>query len=249
MFKLFDRLFFMGAFSLGDCFVLSGVVHYYAERCQELHVPSRGEFLETLSTLYQDFPNIKVIPINSQDEEDVYVNEHKLSKILGTPLQGENIRGLILHPLWDQQLYANHELPFSLRYKNFKLPKDVNGANELYQTLVKDGTPYALVHRYTGDHPHGIPISIENFRSASGMSPIKIIDIDHTITNNMMQFLTLIKNASEIHCVASSFHCLVDSVETLSRLFFHDVREKTSMLVNSPWNNHKWIIVRYGQKF
>ena len=249
MFKLFDRLIFMAPYSLGDSFILSGIVHYYAERCHELHVPVRPEFFETLSTLYQDFSNIKIVIINSHEELDEYASNNKLSKILGTTLQSENIRGLRLHPLWDQQLYSNHELPFSLRYKNFKMPTNVAGSKELYQKLAGDGTPYALVHRYTGDHPYGIPINVENFRSACGMPPIKIIDIDHTITNNMLQFIDLIMNAREIHCVASSFHCLIDGINTNSRLYFHDVREKTSMLVNSPWNNNKWIIINYGQKF
>jgi RNAse (barnase) inhibitor barstar len=238
----------MAPFSLGDSFILSGIVHYYAERCEELHVPAQSNFLETLTTLYQDHPNIKVVCIEHADEVDDYAKENKLSKILGTRLQAENIRGLILHPLWDQQLYANHELPFSLRYKNFKLPKHVLGSDELYQRFINNDEPYGLIHRYTGDHPQGIPINVEHFRAVSGFTSIKLIDIDHTITTNMMHYLKLIKNAQEIHCVASSFHCLVDSIDVPAKLFFHDVREKTSMLVNSPWNNYKWTIVNYNQK-
>ena len=249
MFKLFDRLLFMAPFSLGDSFVVSGIVHHYAERCEELYVPVRGVFLETLTTLYQDYPNIKIVQIEHADEIEEFAKANNLSRILGTRLQAENVRGLILHPLWDQQLYANQELPFSLRYKNFKLPKHINGADELYHRLISNNEPYALIHRYTGDHPDGIPIHVQNFRSACGLPDIKLIDIDHNITNNMLQFVTLIKNAREIHCVASSFHCLVDSIETPAQLFFHDVREKTSMLVNSPWNNYRWNVIHYGQKF
>jgi hypothetical protein len=246
--KLFDRLYFQSGGSLGDCFVLSGIIHYYAEKTKELHVPAYPVYYKTIQTLYQDYKNIIVVSISNAEEEEEYVNSKKLSKILGGRVYGELIRGLYIHTLWDQQLYANHELPFSLRYKNFKLPKYINGEEELYQKL-SNNEPYVLVHRYTGDHPQGIPISIENFRSANGMTPIKIIDIDHTITDNMMQYVKLIKNAEEIHCVASSFHCLVDSIDTPARLFFHDVREKTSMLVNSEWNNNKWIIINYSQKF
>ena len=64
----------------------------------------------------------------------------------------------------------------------------------------------------------------------------------------MMQYVDLIKNAEEIHVVPSSFHCLVDSMETNASLYFHDIREKTSMAINSDWNNHRWTIVKYQNR-
>ena len=62
---------------------------------------------------------------------------------------------------------------------------------------------------------------------------------------DMMQYVKLIQHAEEIHCVPSSFHCLVDSIQTNAKLFFHDIREKTSMAVNTQWNNFKWNEVNY----
>ena len=159
-----------------------------------------------------------------------------------------NLKGVTLHPLWDLQQYSDHELPFHLRYTNFRLPKHVDGSEELFNKL-SNNEPYILVHRYTGEHPDGIPISIENFRSANGWPECKIIEINETITDNMMHYIKLIQNAEEIHVVPSSFHCLVDSMETKAKLFVHDVREKTSMMLNSPYNNHKWCIVNYNTKW
>jgi hypothetical protein len=63
-----------------------------------------------------------------------------------------------------------------------------------------------------------------------------------------MEYVELIKNAEEIHCIPSSFHCLVDGIETPAKLFFHDIREKTSMAVNSIWNNHRWTMVNYNPR-
>jgi hypothetical protein len=105
------------------------------------------------------------------------------------------------------------------------------------------------VHRQTGDHPKGLPINVSGFRHANGFPEIKIIDIVPEITNNMMQYVKLIQNAQEIHCVPSSFHCLVDSMPTSAKLFFHDIREKTAMAVNSSWNNEKWNMVNYAERF
>ena len=83
MIKIFDRLFFMGPMSLGDSFVLCGMVNHYADRCKELHVPADPRFFKTIKTLYQDHPNIRVVAM-PQDwhSEDLYVERHQLSRIL-----------------------------------------------------------------------------------------------------------------------------------------------------------------------
>jgi hypothetical protein len=105
------------------------------------------------------------------------------------------------------------------------------------------------VHRYTGDSLDGIPINIPGFRKSAGLNEnIQIIEIKEGITDDMMQYVKLIQNAQEIHCVASSFHCLVYSIQTNAKLYFHDIREKTSMAVNTQWNNFKWIEVFYDER-
>lgn len=249
MIKIFDKLFFIGAVGLGDSFVQSGMVHHYADRCNELHVPSQPKFYKTIKTLYQDCPNIKVVALEPNDEQHTqYAKAFGLSRILPIPLVQSTIRNFQIIPMWDIQHYSNYELSFGLRYSNFRLPKYINGSEELYKTL-SNREPYILIHRYTGDDPHGIPININTFRMHEGLrDDIKIIEIKEGITEDMMQFTKLIQYAEEIHCVPSSFHCLVDSIQTNAMLYFHDIREKTSMAVNSPWNNFKWRVVNYEQR-
>jgi hypothetical protein len=248
MIKIFDRLFFMGPMSLGDSFVLCGMVNHYADRCNELHVPADPRFFKTIKTLYQDHPNIRVVSM-PQDwhSENVYVERHQLSRILRIDLVHSIIKNFDITPMWDIQLYSNYELSFGLRYSNFRLPKHIEGSDELYNEL-SGGEPYILVHRFSNDFPVGAPINIPAFRAAGNLPDYKIIEIRDGITDNMMQYVKLIENAQEIHCIPSSFHCLVDSVPTQARLFFHDIREKTSMAVNSAWNDNKWIMVHYPER-
>ena len=249
MMKLYDKMFFIGTSSLGDCFVLAGIVNYYADRCNELHVPtmSGGQF-ETLSTLYQEHPSVKVILSESYNNNDTaYIEKHKLGRIMRVEYLRWPIRNYGIVPMWDLQLYSNYELSFGLRYSNFRLPKHIEGSEELYDQL-SGGVPYILVHRCTADHRSGIPIDIPAFRKMSNLPPIKIIEIREGITDNMMHYVKLIQNAQEIHVVPSSFHCLVDSIDTKAKLFFHDIREKTAMSVNSQWNNFKWVMVSYPER-
>jgi hypothetical protein len=249
--KEFDKLFVPCGGSLGDCFVFSGAVHYYADKTNELHLSVSPKFFETIKCLYQDYENIKLIPVTSNEEEGEYIKLNGLSRLLSVPLYSNTLGGVTYHPLFDLQLYSNLELSYRVRYENFRLPKHVNGAEELYQRLVSNNEPYILLHRYTGEHPEGIPISVEDFRYANGQPPIKIISVEPSITDNMMQYIDLIMNAEEIHVVPSSFFCLVDGIKTnlKTKLFYHDVRAKACVLVNSQWNNYKWNIINYGQKF
>jgi len=248
--KIFDRLFFTGPMSLGDAIVSSGIVHYYADRSNELHYPALPNFYETLNTLFKDSSNINVIPLLPYDQgEDQYVRDNNLSRILRPQMKEFVVEGHTLHPLWDMQFYEHYDLPFSLRYTNFRLPNNIEGSEELYQTL-SGGEPYILVHRFSGHHPGGIPIDIIGFRSSNGLPDIKIIEITEGITNNMMQYVTLIERAQEIHCVPSSFFCLVDSIwnRTNAALFYHDVRATTMMRINSEYNKNRWNIVEYANK-
>jgi len=249
MIKIFDRLFFLGSVGLGDSFVQSGMINHYADRCHELHLPARPSFYKTIKTLYQDHPSIKVVALDPVEELHAqYAKAHGLSRLLAIPLAQSNIKNYQIIPMWDIQHYSNYELSFELRYSNFRLPKHIEGSEELYQSLSL-GRPYILVHRYTGDNPDGIPINIQGFRGSVGLrEDINIIEIKEGITDDMMQFTKLIQCAEEIHCVPSSFHCLVDSIQTDAKLYFHDIREKTSMAVNTPWNNFKWIDVHYEQR-
>jgi len=251
-YKIYDRLFFAGMSALGDSFVMNGIVNYFADRCYELHVPCWDKYYDTTRCLYKDSDNIKVIPFAVVPEvlslEQDYVTKNGLSRVLRIDLIPSKIKNFSLNAMWDLQLYAAYELPFHLRYTNFRLPKNVEGSDELFQKLSLN-QPYVLVHSNTGDHPHGMPINIQGFRQGNNFPNINIIEVNPDITNNMMQYIKLIENAEEIHCVPSSFYCLVDSVSTRAKLFYHDCREKTAMAVNSPWNNHKWNIVNYVERF
>jgi hypothetical protein len=64
----------------------------------------------------------------------------------------------------------------------------------------------------------------------------------------MLQYKKLIENAAEIHCVASSFFNLVDSMifDLKGVPIFHDIRRNSLMKVNSRWNEYKWQVVTYG---
>jgi hypothetical protein len=250
--KKFNEIFFCGAMSLGDCFVMNAIVHEYAKISHKLVYPCKPEYFQTLQSLYQDCDNIQVVAFETTEQENAFITQHGLIKIFSPPIEGTHIHRAgcepeYIHIHWPQQIYENFDIVFSKRYSGFKMPKNIAGSQELYESMT-DGNPYVLVHRYTGDHPNGIPINITGFRKSVGLPDLPIIEIREGQTDNMLQYKTLIENAAEVHCVPSSFFCLVDSMQLPASCtpYFHDIRRNSLMKVNSRWNNHKWHMVNYS---
>ncbi len=252
--KQFDKIFFEGCVGLGDAFVMNAIVHHWARICNKLYYPARGEFFETIKCLYQDVPNIEVWRFYSTEQEEIFLNSYPdILKIKSFPLITQEIdrKGCELERIqihWQQQLYENWDIPYKMRYMDFHMPKNIPGVDELYNRLTEGVDDYVLVHRYASDHPEGIAIDIPSYRSHIGLPPKKIIEVRPGQAENMLQYKKLIENAAEIHCIASSFFNLVDSMifDIKGVPIFHDIRKNSLMKVNSRWNNWKWQVVTYG---
>jgi len=246
---IFDKLYFVGPMDLGDHFVHAGIINYYADRCNELHVPVKPHNYETVKTLFQENSHVIVFVLSENEEED-YIRRNNLGRINNYwPMFFTEINNCRTSLMWEEQCYLHYEVPFRARYDNFRLPRHIAESNDLFNRLTS-GKPYVLVHRITGLHPDGLPINIPLFRKMNNFSDLGIIEIKPGLTNNMMNFVKLIENAEEIHCVNSSFFCLVDSIykRTKMQLFFHDIRADSIVRVNNEYNENCWTKVLYSEK-
>ena len=247
--KLYDKLYFFGPMSLGDSIVYNGIAHYFLEKSNEIHIPTVPAWYNTIYSLYEDFSDIIVFPMHSIHEEEAYININKLSRLDRIPIFGFLKDGKNCSPLWDVQIYHFLELPYSIRYKYFKLPTNLNQAEILYNSLVNDEY-YVLTSSGRGDQPNGSTLFLEEIREKYHLpKDVQIINIDN-LSTNMMDYIHLIKNANEIHCVPSAFYCLVENMnkQIKAKLFMHMNRANTLMNINNKWNNNKWNILEYATK-
>lgn len=246
---MFDRLYMMTPLSLGDAFAVNGLIHHFGDMTDELYVPTGSEFYKTISSLYKEYVNIHVVAIDDVESENRFIFNNRLSRIKKPPIYTYNLNGTAIPIWWEMQYYDYFNLPYSLRYDNFRLPESVDGSQKLYEAL-SDNQPYILVHRYSYRYPNGFNINIPALRASMNLPECKIIEIQDGMTDDLMQYVDLIKNAEEIHCVASSVFNLVDSMHrhTKAKLFFHDIRKNSLMRVNSKWNNNRWNWIYYPEE-
>ncbi len=147
---------------------------------------------------------------------------------------------------FDRQFYEQANILFKQRYDMFKMPEEVPGSDEVYDKLVGDASEYIVVHKNSsseGDYP----IEMWSWRKGKFNKNIKVVEIQIGQTTNMLAYKKLIENAKEVHCVASSFFCLVDSMakHIKPNLYYHDIRMNTIIQVNCDANNNRWAIVDY----
>jgi hypothetical protein len=243
---------------LGDAFVMSPIVHKVSKDYDKIYFPARHSNYETVKCLFQDNPKVEVFSYVVHedigkwlaDKDCVSINPPDIKT---TELQLPGINVPVPVPIyWDRQVYEYYDMTFSSRYSEFKLPKNIEGVDELYQSLTNGDANYCLLHQQTFHHTSGmLDLHIQQWRSQYNLPPMKIIEITPDITANMLKYVKLIENAKEIHCVSSSFFNLVDSIfeRTNANLFFHDIRATAMMQINSKWNNNRWNVVKYHRKF
>ena len=244
---------------IGDHIICNGMVHSYAEKYDIVYVPHLKMYGESVRTLYDGFS--KIIPVEFPNI-DLNRNRHLLQDFaiknnaemisIADPdiqysnhlriLEDGNAHWVTLAIGSDRQFYELADLTFSTRYNKCHIPENTIKSEELYVKL-SNKKPYVLVHRYSSGRKLGYPLVINTH--------LNVVEITENITNNIFDYLTLIKNANEIHVVPSSIGCLVDSIATKikAKLFFHNVKCSVETQVNCKWNNFRWIVVDYNRKF
>ena len=220
---------------LGDMIICNGLVNKLSTYLLKINLIVDSKFYDQAVYLYSDNHKINIV---SEKPKEINV----LDEFVETYAKSKNLK--ILKVGWTNSgkpfyysFYKIAKIPYRFSYKYFYLPKN----NELEENLkshlinVSKVNPkdYVLVHRDASNKSYDLDIKSKN---------IIYIDRETDIYNNIFLYSKLIKHASEIHCINSSFVHLVDRVETKGKLIYHDVR---GSIINLK---KKWIIKNYENK-
>lgn len=249
-----ESIYIAHPLSLGDYFVCNALVLDQIDNYQQIHLPVVPQFMDTVKSLYQDHMTIRIVPYLGDLAEQDYIQANNLPILdwrfspqtcnMVLPGDGERVSIAVNY---DRQIYEQNDCSFKKRYSGFRLPEHIPHSQDLFNKLNPTQEPYVLWHKYTSKHVGGMPIGLPGWRLAAGLPDKKIINVELGQTTNMLDYMKLIINADEIHCVHSSFYQLVDSVcnQTQAHLFYHDYRKDTINQINCRWNNQRWIRVEY----
>lgn len=242
---IFDKISWTPIGSWGDSFVYVGAIRHFALQCNRLYVPVLPQLQETMSCLFREDSRIEVISYQNHQQLEEFIKQNGLVHIKGPSIfTHDNI-----HVLWEEQTYTWYDLPFSTRYTGFSVPANLEGGKQLYSQLVRQ-PEYMLIHNHMPRHGY-LPIDFGTWRSDNrDWEKLQQIVIDPDLTTNMLDWVELILNATEIHCITSCFHQLIDGLvnKTSATLYLHAIRKQQAMRFNNRWNNNRWNVINYQNK-
>jgi len=198
---------------LGDQIICNAIVRNVCRKFPQDNVIlfCEKQFIETVKFMYRDIPNLYYILGGDglahsmldglPDTEKLYIGHHHLFK---------NVKG----SAFDEAFYQQVGLSFSKRWSDFYVKRDTNREEKLFNLLKPKGE-YIFIHQ---DINRGLLIDGTNIINPKHnvVSPIA------GLTDNIFDYLMLIENAKEIHCIDSSFKLMIDSMlENRDGLFFH----------------------------
>jgi hypothetical protein len=240
-FVMMNQIILHHHLGLGDHFTCCGLVNTLSKKYDKIYLVCKEKNYETVKCLYSENHKIKFLKILNDEYSEVHFFSNELNlpvvKVGFIPLDLKN---------YHMKFYEMVDVDFKERYLNFNLPNDIKGADELYKDVVGDYKEYILVHDSSSEKNE---YYMDMFEWRNGKnSHLPIIKITEKNTNNLLEWIKVIKHAKEIHVVPSSVFFLIDSIqsELNADLYYHNVRPAGyTFMVNTDFNNHRWNIVEY----
>jgi len=224
---------------LGDHLDCNGMVRYILKNTNydKIHVFSKSNYYDMIEYMYRDNPNIYVAQIDKNLNEDQqvfqYVKESGIEDFLRVGFENYPFGQEHLHDknCWEF-FYDQVKIPYSARTDYFYFERDNEQEVRLSKKLNPENKPYIFVH---DDKSRGYEVDRKHFLDS------KLLVVENDITENIFYFTKILEEATEIHCMESSFKSLIDLYAGTNKIFYHDFR-------NQPlgnYTNKKWSVIKY----
>jgi|TARA_B100001094_G_scaffold331074_1_gene398239 hypothetical protein len=185
---------------LGDNITCHGIVRYYAEKYSKITSFAKHTNYENVKYMYNDLDNLELVSVYDDNEVNNYIASHEFSKILRVGFDE-------LCANWGcenfvKQFYDLASVPMQYEYEKFYINRDMNKEMELFNSLNIKEQEYTFVHDGS---------ILQSSKADLVDQSIPSIIPDHA---PIFHWIYTILNAKEIHCIDSSFICLVDLLDT-----------------------------------
>jgi len=195
---------------LGDHIICNGLIRSIVTNSDKYFLFVKNHNIGSVRFMFRDLDNLDFILVENDSVVESILSNLDLEK-------NKTIRigfsPSINNPIpFDEFFYLQMNIPFKNRWEKFYVVRDKDSEKKLYQKLNPNNEKFVLIHK-DGSIPR-------RFNYEYPKNNYKKIYVEN-ITNNMFDFLLLAEKAEEIHCVQSSFECLVDSLDLNKNLFHH----------------------------
>ena len=214
---------------LGDHIVVNGLIRELTKDYDRVYIFVKKHNLETVKHLYyEDKYNFISVRDDNEALEYCQINMINPLKIGFDKLDSRNQK-------FDESFYKQFNIPFEYRWSKFKMRRDISKEKDIFDYYKIKEKEYIFLH---DDPKRNYKID----RNLIENKDLKIITPEIGLTENIIDFLYLIENSKEIHCMDSSFRLLIDNLKLSQNLYYHTyVRGRNNINMSSSKNNWKII--------
>jgi hypothetical protein len=187
---------------LGDHIIANGMVRSIAKKYDRTFIFCKPHNFPNVSFMYRDLTNLKIIVMDDLGVQSfMTLNPNNNYIIAGhAPFwrilnSGNNTLTI------DEIFYQLAGVPLENKWTEFFVKRDVERERQVFKELgLEEGEKFAFVH------------DDERRRINKNLPSLKIIRPSKR-EFSLFDFLYTIEQASEIHCINSSFFCLIDCMK------------------------------------
>lgn len=186
---------------LGDHFTCNGLVRHYYKQFEKVYLFCYKHFEDNIKFMYRDLPNLQTIGLGSDNEVEEYISKNNLYNQL-IKIGFDKSRSL-QHQVetFDLGFYVAENLPFSIRFDEYFVERNMDSELHLYQTLNPTDEDFIFVHE---DPERGMFLDKNRIRQ-----DLKIIGNDKRFL--IFDYIYLISKAKEVHVMQSSIKDMINS--------------------------------------
>jgi hypothetical protein len=198
--KKSNTLFIYHHLGLGDHISCHGIVRHYCGLWENVFLFVKPQNLKNIQYMYNDIKNLNFL-VGEDIQAITYLRKYNPPDVLyvgAVTINGYDASKLTAeNGNFEEQFYKMAEIPFEYKYSKFFINRDLNKEKELFDSLNLKPQEYAFVHS------GGNELKEEFFENSN----IRRVSPD---THDFFDWIYVIENAKEIHCMDSSFLCLID---------------------------------------
>ena len=221
---------------MGDCIECNGMVRYYAEKYDFVDIFSKECYYDSVNFMYRDNENIRVNKVNGAREQiEVYdfIRSYNGDVLIaGHEHYFKNLnyfKSMGYGP--GEAFYHIASVPWEYRNKKFFFQRDQKEEKRVLEKLNPSGEKFIFVH---DDEKRGFYINLD--------SDYKIVKNDPT--ESFFNMIGILESAEEVHCMSSSFMCLIDCLDdkiNIKKKFLHKSVRNVELGPNGLFSD--WVIV------
>jgi len=203
---------------LGDHIICNGIIRKYTEKYDKVFNFVKLSNFSNVSFMYQDLKNLNLIKMSTSEINSfLKINPNNNLLLIGYTKDFFQKLAKDEYRSFDEGFYDTANISLEEKWNKFHCERNIKQEKEIFYNVLKlkDDEEFIFIHED----------SSRNYLLNRSYLPsgVKIISTENFKNVGIFEFLYTIEKAKEVHVMASSFYCLIDTaqIETNS-LFLHD---------------------------